>query len=612
MAEEILVYIQTENSPLPTQAPFRFEFAEGATYQIPQPVHELDTIEVLLRRPERDARYSLHVGSKQFEPTLLSSGLMWEAQKFLANYRGWVSVQVARQTGEHRAVTEISFACLPSKITEDQYRVMLEEIESVSRWLLLDVVGGRKEVGWRGRTSASEFTGMSEHEAIAAVMDKIRPDLHRLAEGQGRELRMERERTNCWSVDRLDARAIMELTSSGVDPRRPANLPFRCTIPKWNPTTDVHENRQIAAFLRSLIDRVGFVIDNIDLRIDQLDEDRWWRDNAPFGQKSIWESEDVPRRQSLERVGEAARALRRSIQRDLRPLPHLSTASGALDLRPTSLFLRHPVYARLYRVMLAFLRTHGAVFDRADFETQARSKGTDKLYEYWVFLSIVRYFQERAKLTASEYGQLYERSANDGSYVLNIERSYVTFRLDEARTLRVYYSPLIFRREEAQRRDHPFYRLGDGLPYSPDFLIEVRRGDQLQMGVILDAKYMSEVSRELRDLQKYLPAIRDARTGEVFSRMLWIVYVGDPNAESDTTGVHVEAHTRRPVFLRNDVSRIEVTDPEAVVLGSLRYAPSPWATPDSSLDQLEPLFSALLAELGVKPTSADAAKRLAG
>ncbi len=283
-----------------------------------------------------------------------------------------------------------------------------------------------------------------------------------------------------------------------------------------------------------------------------------------------------------------------------------------MDLRPTSLFLRHPVYSRLYRVMLSFLRTHGAVFDWVEFETQARARGTDKLYEYWVYLSLVHYLHERARLPAGEYGQLYERSSKTGSYALNSERSYVTFRLDDARTLRVYYAPLIFRREEALRRGHPFYRLGEGLPYSPDFLIEVRRGDALQMGVILDAKYMSEVSRELRDLQKYLPAIRDAHTGEPFSRMLWVLYVGDPNAESDAPAFHVETHSRRPVFLRNDVSRIEVSDPDAFVLASMRYAPSPWGTPDNSLEQLDPLFLALLAELGVKPPRTESADRLAG
>ncbi|MEO2089254.1 MAG: hypothetical protein ABGY75_07125 [Gemmataceae bacterium] len=204
-----------------------------------------------------------------------------------------------------------------------------------------------------------------------------------------------------------------------------------------------------------------------------------------------------------------------------------------------------------------------------------------------------------AGLPVEEYGELYERSPKLGSYTLNIDRSYVTFRLGEDRTLRLYYTPLIFRKDEAVKRGDAFYRLGGGLPYSPDYLIEVRQGEHLEMGVILDAKYMKDVSRESRGLRKYLPAIRDTYSDDRFSRTLWIIYVGDANEDEGEPPFQVEIHSDQPAFIHNDTSRVQVRSEHSVAVGSMRFAPRPWEGPDSSQDQLHTLLRPLLRELGV-------------
>ena len=599
MGEEILLYIESDQTPAAAEMPLRFALTDGATHQVAQPVHELDSIEVVIGSPVLGAHYMLRVGDKEFSPSMLTTGLRFGSQKLLANYRGWVPIQIVRTMDGETATTEIEVACLPSKLTEDQYHVMVEEIDRVSRDLILDVVGARTDVGWRGRVVTTDLARMEEHEAIRAVLERIRPDVHRLRDEQVLRIQVERQRVPCWGHEDLDHRSIIDLAASGADPHDPSNRPFMCNVRQRTLTGELHENRQIGAFLRWLNMRLRFIVRMVDAQVEQLDEDRWWRDNARSGRKSIWEMEDAPKRRRLERIIETCKELRRVIRKDMQDLPFLAGGSGPMDLRPTSIFLRHPVYSRLYRVILGFLRSHGAIFDRADFETQARVKGTDKLYEYWVYLNMVRYLQERAGLPVEEYGELYERSAKTGSYTLNIDRSYVTFRLGEGRTLRLYYTPLIFRKDEAARRGDSFYRLGGGLPYSPDYLIEVRQGDLLEMGVILDAKYMKEVSRESRSLRKYLPAIRDAYSGEAFSRTLWIIYVGDANEDDGEPPCHVEIHSDQPAFIHNDSGRVQVRSEQSVAVGSMRFAPRPWEGPESSQDQLHTLFRPLLRELGV-------------
>jgi hypothetical protein len=599
MSEEVLLYIDSDQTSAPGEMPLRFPFTDGGAHQVAQPVHELDSIEVVISSPQPGAQYALRVGDKEFAPSMLTSGLIFDSQKLLANYRGWVPIQIVRTVDGESATTEIELACLPSKLTEDQYQVMVEEIDRVSRDLILDVVGARTDVGWRGRAVTTDFSRMEEHEAINALLDRIRPDIHRLRNEQVLRIKVERRRVPCWGHEDLDHRSIIDLAASGVDPHDPSNRPFLCNVRQRTLTSELHENRQIGAFLRWLNMRLRFVVRMVEAQMEQLDEDRWWRDSARSDRKSIWELEDAPKRKRMEAIVETCKELRRSIRKDLQDLPFLDGGTDTLDLRPTSIFLRHPIYSRLYRAILGFLRSHGAIFDRADFETQARVKGTDKLYEYWVYLSMVRYLQERAGLPVEEYGELYERSAKVGSYTLNIDRSYVTFSLGEDRTLRLYYTPLIFRKDEAAKRGDAFYRFGGGLPYSPDYLIEVRQGELLEMGVILDAKYMKEVSRESRSLRKYLPAIRDAYSDDVFSRTLWIIYVGDAAEDDGEPPCHVEIHSDQPAFIHNDSGRVQVRSERSIAIGTMRFAPRPWEGTESSQDQLHTLFRPLLEELGI-------------
>ncbi|MBT5532204.1 hypothetical protein HOK31_04045, partial [Candidatus Poribacteria bacterium] len=324
MGEEILLYIESDQTPATAEMPLRFPLSDGGTHQVAQPVHELDSIEVVVSSPVLGAHYMLRVGDKEFSPSMLTSGLRFGSQKLLANYRGWVPIQIVRTMDEESATTEIEVACLPSKLTEDQYHVMVEEIDRVSRDLILDVVGARTDVGWRGRVVTTDLARMEEHEAIRAVLERIRPDVHRLRDEQVLRIQVERERIPCWGHEDLDHRSIMDLAASGVDPHDPSNRPFLCNVRQRTLTGELHENRQIGAFLRWLNMRLRFIVRMVDAQVEQLDEDRWWRDGARSGRKSIWELEDAPKRRRLERIVETCKELRRVIRKDMQDLPFLA------------------------------------------------------------------------------------------------------------------------------------------------------------------------------------------------------------------------------------------------------------------------------------------------
>lgn len=598
MAEELLLYVESDETPYPGGMPLRFPFEDGATRQAPHPVYELDDIEAVATNPDPGSRYTLRIGGIEHPPSsLLSGGLRWGGQKLLANFRGWVSVQIARigPGGESSMVIEI--LCRPSKITEDQYEAMVMEIEAASKGLILDVMGARAGFGWSQQNMTTPFRHTEEHAEIGSALNRIRAELGGLQSGAALQLKVDRERVQKWSYNGLDHRSLNDLISTGVDPRDPSSRPFLCSAPVRSLTAQTHENQQIGRFLMWLRQRLGFIAQMMEAQMELIDEDRWWKDLPRPDGRSIWETEDEPRRRRLEQIIESCNEHRRSIWRDMREYPFLQADAKPMDLRPTALFLRHPVYSTIYRVMLSFLRQHGNIFDRANFEMQARVKGTDKLYEYWTYLNMLRYLTERGRLKVEEYGSLYERSAQIGAYTLHIERSSALFRLDETRTLRLLYTPLIFQREEAARRGLSYYKAGGGLPYSPDFMIEVREEGRLKMGVILDAKYMRDVSREMDDLRKYLTAIRDAETGEPFARSLWLVYVGSEEAVGPPC--RAEIHTNRAAFIPNDADYVETRGDDSVLIGAMRFAPRPWEGPDSSLDQLDALFRPLLESLGV-------------
>ena len=594
--EELLLYIESDEEPYPGEMPLRFPMEDGAARNLPAPISELDSIEAVVKNPDPSSRYTLRIREVEHPPTsLLASGLHWGAQKYLANFRGWARIRLTRQGPGGEAHMDIEARCKPSKITEDQYAAMVEEIETASKRLIQSATGARAGIGWQRDQMAARFRRDEEHTAIGEALEHIREALEGLESG-GLTLKVERERVQKWSYNGLDHRSLSDLISTGVDPRDPSSRPFLCSVPSRSLTAKTHENQQIGRFLRWLWQRLGFIAQMMEAQIELLDEDRWWKDRPRPDGRSIWETEDEPRRTRMERIIETCSERRRAIWRDLRERPFLQADAKPIDLRPTALFLRHPVYSSVYRVMLAFMRDHGNIFNRADFEMQARAKGTDKLYEYWTYMNMLRYLTERGGLVAEEYGSLYERSKQQGAYTLHIERSSALFRLDETHTLRLYYTPLIFQRSEALRRNHSFYKAGGGMPYSPDFMIEIREEARLKLGVVLDAKYMRDVSREMQDLRKYLTAIRDAETGEPFARSLWLLYVGDE--EEIEPPIRAEIHTRRAVFVPNDADAAEAPGDDSVVLGAMRFAPRAFGGPDSSLDQLDMLFRPLLRQIG--------------
>ncbi|GIX07784.1 MAG: hypothetical protein KatS3mg115_2187 [Candidatus Poribacteria bacterium] len=588
--EELYIYVDsTSGSCTRSREPIRIPF-DGGSHRLPKPIFELDRLTFSLRCSRGDAQYYLEVRENRYYPQLSPTGLIWKAAPYLRNRRGPVRVRLVRQQSEEEEfATEIEIVCRPSKITEDQLRVMLEEIEQSIQLLRLGPRGGR-----RGPSGLPRLTHREEWEAIQELFERMQFSLRALHRAQ--------DETTPWGggawrplPERMD-----RIVKVGGDPR--------WAFYGWGPPLEepsavprgAYENRQIARFLGWLLDRLDRLAEETEEEIVHLDQDRRWSDHSAGGQPSIWEAEFAPRRrQLLERVAQCRR-LRRRIAQSLARSSWKVERQGPLDLRPTPCFLQHPVYSRLYRMMVEFYRAYSHVFERSAIQSVIYRHDTDKLYEYWLYFSMLRYLIERAGLRLRRIRSLEAEDQGGWGGLRRVERSYAEFLLSERLELRLYYEPLIFPKADARKLGLPFYRTGGALPYSPDFVVEVLEEGQRRLGVVADAKYMREVEQEKENLRKYLDRIRDTKSCEPFASTLWIFYVGDTHNPPDSP-CRVEVHVNHPVFLRPECTKLHLRGDRAQAIGTFQVAPPLYPDPHATMDQLDRFFRPLLRMYGISP-----------
>ncbi|MEX2285267.1 MAG: hypothetical protein WEE89_22470 [Gemmatimonadota bacterium] len=217
----------------------------------------------------------------------------------------------------------------------------------------------------------------------------------------------------------------------GQLPHRTVRLP--ATEPKLPDSSTRARLHEIAAQARAAL--------------DAIERNRRYRDLAnPAGALTLYQSQDLPRRETLNQVLRAARSLARQI----------STASKQPST--SSVEQRRP---------------------RAPFRAQLP---LSMLYERWVYLQLV--------------GALQSRLQAAGEPALSVELEAAAFVVHDS-VIRIRLEPWIPVRELAIAGGHALYRAGAAThPWRPDVIIQIERGARagipiVEHAYVIDAKLAS-------------------------------------------------------------------------------------------------------------------------
>jgi hypothetical protein len=500
---------------------------------------------------EPDSEYSLWIGdintgtSRQSTATTQGYAcgiphgrfVLWDDGDYFEGARGIVWVRLANRTqGSDEAWqerAELAVVVTSTKLSEDRYQTMYEQLRRLASGLVLDLVSkSLRSVRLVGTAlPLSCRSSIVELLILERLWPPIAASLNEIAADPVRKLKSTRVRMRCFGSERFGARSLTQMAASGRDPRRDhQSVPFVAEVQQIIESDDTVEHRVIRGFLEFLVRRVIECREDLNRHVQGITNDRRWRDRPMPGQPSLYQIEDVPRlarlREQLERTEQLR--VQMAIALQIEPIRH---AQPVFRITDTPVFRNVEPYRRIQHEMTRYLTTGLVMIDDGFDE---RIKSTSKMYEQWVFLQLAAALRAVGLTCCSRRGLLH--TSRMFRFTLDIDRgACVTFEAGPGRSVSLRYEPWIMPEQSAKQTAETVYRGRSGQSsWSPDILLEVLRTDEasdrpsdVEYAVVIDAKY----ARAIRDhhwdsTNKYLE-IRSTRKDRQVVRQLWLAYPGE-------------------------------------------------------------------------------------
>lgn len=517
----------------------QIELADNRVFFMNEAVAEMISLGFTVEEYPANTEFRISVGDRMLpEAKVFRKSMEWEKSQYFSNSFGRIQVTLEsceRGTDVWKRIFLAEFFCYPSKVTLTQFKTMLQDIATVCKGLLLDVVSkARSSFGWITTKSVEELSGIEEHLIIHQLLTRLEPILERINKDPASGLRTSNIQQHCYGHEHFSFRSLAHLTRNGVDPRKKGFIkPFRCEIEKKEISFDIWENRQIAAFCQWVATRTALVANKAQIQIDTITRDKQWRKLAPKGVISLWDLEDAPRIARLDRSIESCRKIQRRLYLYPRRFRFLEGVGPAnLDLRPTPKFLQDLFYAYAYSAMIEFVSSSGIMFDKGMLEQKL--KDTSRLYEYWVFILFFYYIKKRLGLATDRMAPLLHPEGNRDTYFLTLNSGdHVVFLAPNGLRMALYYEPTFFPSSEAKKFGSRLFRstLKGSSPLVPDIYIELLSGTsespRLEYGIVIDCKYSSRILKaHWSDVEKYQGQLFESVGFRNVADQLWIIHPG--------------------------------------------------------------------------------------
>ncbi len=503
-------------------------------------VGETDKITFVLYSPPEGQEHRIFIGDVPLTDLVPNADdasgiqfgeqLIWRELPYFESARGHTRILVEAQPVESpaeqwTAALAVTVYVLPSKLGEDRYQSMAEDLQDLSRSLLVDLYGKSQRLydlrfARDGRAYQSRE---QELESITAVLDSLGALLPAIGQRPASRVDTAFQRRNYWGSERLNPQAIARLSMRGVHPGV-TERPLSVVNLRRMETFDISEHRVIQAFLDILIRRARYCVEAARGHILAIASEQHLRHVRLGDGPTIYESVDLPRIRKLEeaikRAGQCV-----SIASAMKMLPYLRGVRAELAAVRGGAFQRSPEYHLLWALIRKFLLANAIWYEGDDMS--AVTKLTSRLFEQWGYLRIVEAFRA-CGLDLQEWNDALRQNVRS-RFILDFDRGLLfEGTLGSDLRLRLRYEPWILGERSATQAGETLCRGSSAdVAWCPDILIECLRrdGDDWNpvYGIVLDCKYTMRIQdQHWSQTSKYLE-IRETRTKRQVVRQLWLV-----------------------------------------------------------------------------------------
>ena len=496
----------------------------------PVSVSELQKVGFAIERREPDVEYEISIGDALLGPgSAFGPNIYWEDRQYFESTRGLVRIRLRTRKAASTGWGErawLSVNAVPSKLGEQRYDTLVNEIRNVAAGLIFDVVS-KMFRGVRYARGLAKVASRSSHLELGnlhRLWRDLSGPLARIVTNPHLRIGRGIRPLSYSGAGALDANAAARLAARGFAPRN-RNQPWPVTIPVQvlTRTGDTVEHRLILWFLRLLLHRVEECIETARKHIALIKDDRPLRDVSVGAGPTVYEEVDLPKLDRLyeavdqghELAGQIRRATRLPLFRGVAP------QGGVID---TPVFDHLDDYYRFGWLMRRYLTSSLVVLEAGESE---RSKATSRLYEHWVFLRLATAFRSCGLRGENIEGVVQRLSRH--RFVLDLDDDMVlTFHGDHGRVVRLRYEPWILPVEAARTRGEDLCRSASGSEpaWRPDVLIEFVDGSEMIYAVVIDSKYSTRIQdHHWSRVEKYAQIRTVAGLRQVV-RQVWLAYPG--------------------------------------------------------------------------------------
>jgi hypothetical protein len=456
--------------------------------------------------------------------------------------RDWVGlaefqIQVLGPLGWQPVVDILPVRIAAGKIAQEEFEALCEDVASHSAAALLDVYG-KTFFGLELEFKPGEHAPVAALHRVRQAIDQMSIALREIAAQPAYRLRTHRVREPAIAVQGV---SDLTLEEACLDPtlaiRHRGGIAFRehvreVALPHFNLT----ENRILSGFLcfleRQLADLKVRLLSEIDIREERR---AFYHRPGGDGEKSWWETEDLPRIQEMKKLLDHLHAMQTELHR-LTRYPFLPRGAELREIPQSTPLLRsNRAYASAFKTVLSHFKSFRVRLGEEHLLT--RGKSLPVLYEWWCALEVLRILQASLKQCDNQprgRGSPFRRQESERiRFVVEFSPDQaVDFEDDAGRLVRLRYVPSY--RPEAASGGLAYGLLSPEEERTPDITLEVfPAGDRSsavpELIIVFDAKYTSMPhNQKLEEVRLKYGKIGVFETGHVLSRQAWALVPSMP------------------------------------------------------------------------------------
>ena len=475
----------------------------------------------------------------------LSGRLLWRELAYFESARGRTNIvlEARSDVSQHsrwETVLIVAVYVLPSKLGEARYESMADDLETLSRSLLVDLYG--KSVRCQDVRFGMAANRYQSHErALAAIrkaLAELGPLLGTIAQRPASKVHAVPNWQRYWGSERLSPSAITALSRRAAIhsmARRPITIRTQRRVESF----DIPEHRTIHAFLNILQRRAEQCERAASGHIRAIKSERDLRHVQLVSGPTLYERVDLPR---IGRLHAGAQKARQSsvLSGRLATLPFLREAKPELLAARGGAFQRSSEYRAVLNLIRRFLLANSVWCD--GYDMSAVAKLTSRLFEQWCYLQTVEAFRA-CGLELREWSDALRKNLRS-RFVLDFDRGLMfEGALGSNLRIRFRYEPWILGEESAAKAGETLCRKsGADVAWCPDIVIECLHWHggtwHPVYGIVLDCKYVPRIrDQHWLDTRKYLQ-IRSTETNRQIVKQLWLIAPGnEPTLASEDPGV---------------------------------------------------------------------------